>query len=124
MAKTLAKDKQALVRSIIKGIEEKKGYEIICIHLDKIENAVTDYFIICHGTSKTQVDAIADSVIDTVRKDIQEKPWQQEGFENAEWILLDYVKAVVHIFQQDTRKFYKLEELWADAKVERIGNDN
>ena len=122
MANTAVKDTKDLVKSIIKGIEEKKGHGITCINMGQIENAVTDYFIICHGTSSTQVNAIADSVIETVRKELQEKPWQQEGFENAEWILLDYVKTVVHIFQQDTRGFYKLEELWADAEVEHYGD--
>jgi ribosome-associated protein len=123
MAKAEEKENRKLLKSIIKGIEEKKGLGITCIHLGQLENAVTDYFIICHGTSKTQVDAIADSVVETVRKEHQEKPWQKEGFENAEWILLDYVKAVVHIFQQKTRDFYKLEELWGDAEIEFYGDE-
>ena len=123
MAKAGKSENNDLVTSIIKGIEEKKGYGITCIHLGQLENAVADYFIICHGTSRTQVDAIAGSVVETVRKEQHEKPWQQEGFENAEWILLDYVKAVVHIFQQHTRDFYKLEELWADAEIEHYGGD-
>ena len=124
MASKEEKDPKDLIRSIIKGIEEKKGHGITSIYLSQIENAVTDYFIICHGTSRTQVNAIADSVIDVVRKEQQEKPWQQEGFENAEWILLDYVKAVVHIFQEETRGFYKLEELWADAEIKHYAEDN
>jgi len=124
MASKVEKDTKNLVKSIIKGIEEKKGHGITCIYLGQLENAVTDYFIICHGTSRTQVGAIADSVIEIVRKEQQEKPWQLEGSENAEWILLDYVKAVVHIFQKETREFYKLEELWADAEIEHYGDDN
>jgi ribosome-associated protein len=123
MAKAEENENRKLVNSIIKGIEEKKGHGITCIHLGQLENAVTDYFIICHGTSNTQVDAIADSVVETVRKEQKEKPWQKEGFENAEWILIDYVKAVVHIFQQHTRDFYKLEELWGDAEIEYYGDE-
>jgi len=93
--------------------------------LKNIPNAVSRYFVICHGTSRTQVEAIADSVENLVRKANGSKPWHKEGYENAEWILLDYVDVVVHIFQDQTRSFYKLEELWADAVISRydeVGN--
>lgn len=106
-----------LAEAVINGIQEKKGREIICLNLRQIENAVCDYFIICHGDSDKQVNAIADSVITEVRKAIREKPWHKEGFENAEWILLDYFDVVVHIFKKETRDFYKLEELWADGET-------
>ena len=117
MQETNNGDLKMLVDTVIEGMQQKKGNEIISLDFDKIPNAVSKYFIICHGTSKTQVEAIADSVNEAVRKDVGLKPWHSEGYENAEWILLDYVDVVAHIFQPDTRKFYQLEDLWADAAI-------
>lgn len=108
---------EILTQSIIHGIQEKKGKEIISLNLTNLANSVSNYFIICHGNTKIQVEAIADAVETTVRKNIGDKPWHKEGFENAEWILLDYVDVVVHIFQESTRLFYNLENLWADAEI-------
>ncbi len=105
---------------VVKGIQEKKGHDIVCMDLREIHNAVCDFFIICHGDSNTQVEAIADSVIEETLKALREKPWHKEGFENAEWILLDYVDVVVHVFHKDAREFYSLENLWADAKTRQI----
>jgi ribosome-associated protein len=105
---------------IIKGIQEKKGKNIVSLGLKNIEHAVTDYFIVCHGTSNTQVQAIAESVEDEVRKAIGVKPWHREGLQNSEWILLDYVDVVVHIFQENIRSFFQIEKLWADAEVKEI----
>jgi ribosome-associated protein len=115
--KTLKDSAAILAESVIKGIQEKKGKEIVCLDLRKIDNAICDYFIICHGDSNTQVDAIADSIDDEVKKELGEDPWHSEGFENAEWILLDYVDVVVHVFQKHIRDFYKLEKLWGDAEI-------
>jgi ribosome-associated protein len=106
----------------VKGMQEKKAKNIVLMDLRKIHNAVTDYFVICHGDSNTQVDAIAGSVEEEIRKAIGEKPWHREGFQNAEWILLDYVDIVVHVFQKEHRDFYKLESLWADAETAVIGS--
>lgn len=114
---------EVLARKIVKGIQEKKGKEIISMNLMKLPNAVTDFFVICSGTSNTQVEAIAYSVEDTVRKSTGEKPWHKEGFENAEWILLDYVTVVVHIFQEQSRNFYNLEKLWDDAEIMKYDNN-
>jgi len=111
---------EVLVKAIIKGIQEKKGDQIVCLNLKEIDTAVCDYFIICEGGSRTQVDAIARSVEDVVRKENKEKPYHSEGFENAEWIVMDYVSVVVHIFQRHIRDFYKLEDLWADAEVRQV----
>ena len=108
---------------IVKGIQEKKGKNIISLNLKNIEHAVTDYFIVCHGNSNTQVQAIAESVEDEVRKAIGLKPWHREGFQNAEWILLDYIDVVVHIFQENTRNFFQIENLWADAEIKNINED-
>ena len=105
-----------LITQIIKGIEEVKGQDIEILDLSDIENTVCDYFIICNGNSNTQVNAIVNSVQKTVSKAIQEKPWHVEGSNNAEWVLLDYVHVVVHVFQKQIREFYNIEGLWGDAK--------
>ena len=101
---------------VVEGILEKKGQDIVVLDLDKIENSVCSAFVICHGTSKRQVEAIADSVYESVKKNTGQYPWHKEGYQNAEWILLDYVDVVVHIFSAETRTFYNLEGLWADAQ--------
>lgn len=106
-----------LVTEIIRGIEEVKGQEIQILDLRDIENTVTDYFIICTGTSNTQVNAIVNSVQKLVSKNLKEKPWHVEGSDNAEWVLMDYVHVVVHVFQKHTREFYDIESLWGDAKT-------
>jgi len=107
---------EELAEQIVAGAQERKGKDIILLDLRKINNAVTDFFVICHGDSNTHVTAIAESIEEEVRKHINDKPWHTEGQENAEWILLDYVNVVAHVFQKDIREFYSLEELWADAK--------
>ena len=109
-----------LITQIIKGIEEVKGQEIEILDLREIENTVCDYFIICNGTSNTQVNAIVNSVQKLVSKTLQEKPWHVEGSDNAEWILIDYVHVVVHVFQKHIREFYDIEGLWGDAKSVKI----
>lgn len=106
-----------LLGSIIEGIFEKKGQNVLKIDLRKLENRIADYFVICHGTSATQVDAICDSVEDTARKLAGEKPLRIEGLENCFWVLLDYGNVVVHIFLEEHRNFYSLESLWADAHI-------
>jgi len=109
-----------LITEIIKGIEGVKGGKISILDLRKIENTVCEYFIVCEGTSNTQVNAISGSVQKTVSKAIQDKPWHIEGEANAEWILLDYVNVVVHIFQKHIREYYDIESLWGDAKITDI----
>ena len=108
-----------LVEAVIKGMQEKKAKDISCLDLRNTGNASCDYFVICHGDSTTQVDAIARSIEDEVRKALHEKPWHSEGFENSEWILMDYVNVVAHVFYKETREFYDLEGLWADAKAKK-----
>jgi len=109
-----------LITEIIKGIEKVKGQKISILDLREIENTACDYFIICEGTSNTQVNAISGSVQKLVSKAIQDKPWHVEGESNAEWILLDYVNVVVHIFQKQIREYYNIEGLWGDAKITNI----
>ncbi len=106
-----------LIATILKGIEEVKGNNIDILDLRDIENTVCDYFLICSGTSNTQVSAIVNSVQKTVSKEIREKPWHIEGLDNAEWVLMDYVNVVVHVFQKHIREFYDIESLWGDAKI-------
>ncbi|UTW60776.1 ribosome silencing factor [bacterium SCSIO 12741] len=108
---------KALSDIIVKGIEDKKGLGILVLDLRDVESAICDYFIISHGNTDKQVDAIANSVVDHVRDACGEKPWHEEGRQNNEWVLIDYSNVVVHIFQKDVRDFYKLEELWADAHI-------
>jgi len=103
--------------AIVLGMLEKKATDIVLIDLRKVKHAVADFFVICSGNSDTQIDAIADSVEDELIKKAKTKPWKKEGFENKEWILIDYVDVVAHIFNKEKRVFYALEELWADAIV-------
>ncbi|MBI3502817.1 MAG: ribosome silencing factor [Bacteroidetes bacterium] len=113
----------SLVRYAVKGIEEKKGNEIVCINLKKIPNNACDYFLICEGNSRTQVQAIAGSVEEFVEKNTGTRPWHVEGMENGEWVLLDYVDVAVHVFQPEARSHYNLENMWADAEIKKINGD-
>ncbi len=109
-----------LITEIIKGIENVKGENITVLDLREIENTVCDYFIICDGNSNTQVSAISGSIQKIVGKSAQEKPWHVEGEMTSEWILIDYVNVVVHVFQKKTREFYDIEGLWGDAKITNL----
>ena len=107
-----------IFKLIIKAIQDKKGENIVSLDLRKIPEAVSDYFIVCEATSTTQVKAIADHVEETVKKQTGELPYRHEGYQALQWILIDYVNIVVHIMQSETRKFYKLEEMWSDATLQ------
>ena len=109
-----------LIALILEGIEDVKGVDINLLDLRGIENTVCDYFIICNGTSNTHVNAIVSSIQKKVSKAIHDKPWHVEGSENAEWVLMDYVNVVVHVFQKHIREFYDIEGLWGDAKVTMV----
>ncbi len=113
-----------LITAIIKAIDEVKGEDIQILDLREIENTVCDYFVICNGTSNTHVNAISGIVQKQVSKLTKEKPWHIEGENNAEWILLDYVNVVVHVFQKQIREFYDIESLWGDAKITTIATSN
>ncbi|MDD3636946.1 MAG: ribosome silencing factor [Bacteroidales bacterium] len=108
----------------VKTMQEGKGKDIVALDLKKIGSAVTDYFLICHGSSHTQVDAIAEKILENVKKECGAIAYNKEGFENSEWILLDYVDVVVHIFLDNTRTFYRLESLWADAKATTYNDED
>ncbi|WP_130735534.1 ribosome silencing factor [Flavobacterium sp. J27] len=118
MAKNNSNDD--LVVNIIKGIEDVKGADIDVLDLREIDNTVCDYFIICNGNSNTQVVAIANSIQKVVSKELKEKPWHVEGLENGEWVLMDFVNVVVHVFQTHIREYYNIESLWGDAKITSI----
>ena len=118
--KTVSTD--VLLTNILKGIEEVKGNDIDILDLREIDNSACDYFIICNGNSNTQVNAIVNSIQKTVSKAIKDKPWHVEGSDNAEWVLMDYVNIVVHVFQKQIREYYNIESLWGDAKITTIAN--
>lgn len=125
MIKTISEKEvnlKGLVDSIVEGIQEVKGKDIAILDISTIENTVCDYFIICTGDSSTQVNSIARTIEKTTRKNLQEKPWHNEGSTNSEWVLLDYVNVVVHVFYRETREFYNIEGLWADAERTDIPN--
>ena len=109
-----------LITEIIKGIDEVKGENIQLLDLRELENTVCDYFIICSGNSNTQVKAISGSVQKIVSKSLKDKPWHIEGEMNAEWVLMDYVNVVGHVFQKQIREYYDIESLWGDAKITSI----
>ena len=116
-----AKDEgRILADSVVNGMLEKKGQNVRLLDLRGIENAVCDYFIICEGGSNTQVEAIAESVEEIVKKETGQRPYRSEGWENALWILIDYINVVVHVFERETRYFYNLESLWADAEEIKV----
>ena len=105
---------------IVKGMLEKKGMDIVVMDLRKIKNAVADFFVICSGNSDKQLDAISDSIDAEVFKTLKENPWHTEGKNNKEWMLLDYIDVVAHVFKKDRREFYALERLWGDAEITEI----
>jgi len=120
--KTISTD--VLLTNIMKGIEEVKGNDIVILELRAIDTAVCDYFVVCNGSSNTQVNAIVNSVQKIVSKELKDKPWHVEGTDNAEWVLMDYVSIVVHVFQKEIRDYYNIEGLWGDAKITTITNKN
>jgi len=109
-----------LLESVKKGIFAKKGENVLKIDLRKLENRISDYFVICHAQSGTQVSAICDSIEETVHKEVKEKPSHIEGLDNCFWVLLDYGNVIVHVFIEEYRNFYSLESLWADATIKSV----
>jgi ribosome-associated protein len=109
-----------LAELVVKGMQEKKAADIVVMNLKSLKNAVSDYFIIASANSDTQLDAIASAIEEEVFKATRQNPWQSEGRTNNEWVLLDYVDVVAHIFLKDKREFYALEELWGDARIQHV----
>jgi len=114
---------EILIETITQAMTDKKGRNPVILNFTKLTGAVCDVFIICHGGSRTHVEALAENVIGETKKNTGFNPWHKEGFENAEWILIDYSDVVVHIFQEERRKFYNLERLWADAEITKVNNN-
>lgn len=108
---------EELSQIIVKGMEERKAEDIKVLDLREVKGSISDFFIICSGNSDTQIQAIAESIEKEAKELGRELPWRKEGFTNREWILLDYVSVVAHIFKRDKREFYALEDLWGDAKI-------
>ena len=109
-----------ILKAIVHAIQEKKGEHVVSLDLRRIPEAVADFFIICEASSTVQVKAIADFVEDHLKKSLGELPYRHEGMQAAHWILIDYVNVVVHVMQSETRKFYKLEEMWSDAETDDL----
>ena len=114
----LSSDK--LSQLIVKGMQEKKAIDIRVLDLRKVNNSVADFFVVCSGSSDTHMAGIAESVEEEVYKLTKQNPWNKEGINNKSWVLLDYVDVVTHIFSNDSRGFYRIEDLWADAKVSEV----
>lgn len=121
MTKTTNTD--ALIANILKNIDDIKAQDVLLMDLREIENKSTDYFIICSGTSNTHVSSIANLIEREVSRELKDRPWHVEGVEVGEWILLDYVNVVVHVFQKQIREFYDIESLWGDAKTINISEE-
>src|SRR5690606_3324373 len=113
---------QVLSEVIVKGMQEKKAADIVVLDLRKVKNAVADFFVICSGNSDKQLDAIADSVDREVYKTLNEAPWHTEGKNNKEWMLLDYIDVVAHVFKKEKRQYYSLERLWGHAVIKEIAD--
>lgn len=107
-----------LAEVIVRGMQEKKGNDIVRLDMRHINATLSDYFVICHADSSAQINAIASSVEEEVYKATGQEPWRKEGHNNGEWILLDFVDVVVHIFKTEKRSHYGIEDLWGDATVE------
>lgn len=114
----IAQESTSISELVIHGIQEKKGNDIVRLDLRNIHSSVADYFVVCHAESSTQVKAIAHSVEEEVFKALKQDPWRKEGLQNADWIILDYIDVVVHIFKTDKREFYGIEDLWGDAEMQ------
>ena len=122
MAKSKSTE-DALISTIISGIENVKGLDVSLLDLRDLDNTVCSYFLVCSGSSNTHVNAIVSAVQKTVSKELKEKPFHTEGTVNAEWVLIDYVNIVVHVFQKHIRTYYNIEELWGDAKTTKIASN-
>lgn len=113
-------ENEILLSSIVEGIQEKKGKKIVTADLRHIESSSAQYFIVCEGSSAMQVSAIADSVREYVRENTGIKPFGYDGYQNAQWIVIDYGNIYVHVFLPEYREYYNLEQLWSDAKLADI----
>ncbi|MDX9747677.1 MAG: ribosome silencing factor [Paludibacter sp.] len=117
-------ENEQIVKNIVEGIQERKGKEIVVVDMNRLKEAPCSYFVICEGDSTVHVNAVAHSIQEYVQEKIQVKPYAADGFENAEWIAMDYGQIIVHVFQRHARQYYDIEHLWADADLQKIENLN
>jgi ribosome-associated protein len=117
-------ENEQIVKNIVEGIQDRKGKEIVVVNMSKLKESPCRYFVICEGDSTVHVNAVAHSITDYVQKHIDVKPYATDGFENCEWIAIDYGYIIVHVFQKHIRQYYNLENLWADADLQHINNIN
>lgn len=120
---TVKDDTEHILKQVVAAMQDKKAKNIVSLDLRQVADSITQYFVICHAPSTTQVNAIYGNVLELVQKNCGLKPFHREGYENSEWILIDYFDVVVHIFREDIRNFFKLEELWADALPKKHESD-
>ncbi len=113
---------EELSKVVVKGMQEKKAFDIVVLDLRHVPNSIVDFFVLCSGNSDIQVSAISESIEEIVNKSDQQNPWHKEGQENNEWVLLDYVDVVAHVFKSEKRAFFALEDLWGDAEVTRVAS--
>lgn len=113
-------DSTKLSELVVQGMLEKKGENLVVLDLREVKNAVADYFVICSGNSDTHIEAVSESVEEQVKKNSGQTPWHREGREQKEWILIDYVDVVAHVFDKEKRAYYGLEDLWGDAKIQKL----
>ena len=114
---------QKLIDNIVGAIQDKKGHNIVSLDLTELEGTICDAFVICNADSTTQVDAIADGIVEELEEKLGEKLRRVEGKTNAAWIAIDYVDVMVHIFLTPLREYYRLEQLWADAPATRYESE-
>ncbi len=119
---SVAVSSEELSEMMVQGMLEKKANDVVVLDLRSVKHAIADFFVICSGNSDTQIDSISESVEEFVRKQSNQRPWKKEGFQNKEWILIDYVDVVAHIFNKEKRAYYAIEDLWADAAITSINN--
>ena len=115
-------DSEQLIQLITEGLLEKKGKEIKVLDVRDL-TTLTDFFVLCHGSSDTQIGALANSAMDKVKENIGENVWQKEGMDARRWIILDYVNVVVHIFSEEKREYYGIERMWSDAKITEVSDN-
>ncbi len=108
---------ERFINTIVEGIQDKKGKDIVSLDLTGFVGAFCSHFVVCNPDSPTQLAAIADGIEEKVYEVLKESPWRVEGKQTGLWVALDYVDVIVHIFQSDLRDYYRLEELWADAPM-------
>lgn len=124
LKKTKVIDNEQIVKNIVEGMQERKGKDIVVVNMNKLKESPCSYFVICEGDSNVHVNAVATSIKDYVQEKIDVKPYATDGFENCEWVAMDYGQIIVHVFQRASRQFYDLERLWADAALHVVENIN